>query len=69
MARSEEIEHVVFNPQPLGLGGPPPLERVTSDWQRGGWALLRIVTHHPYESVAVFTRKADVSASSGGEGS
>lgn len=56
---AEEIEHVVFNPQPLGLGGPSALERVTSDWQRGGWALLRVVSHHPYESVAVFTRRTE----------
>jgi len=59
----EEVAHVVFNPRLLDLNGPSPLERVTSDWQRDGWALLRIVAHHPYESVAVFTRKVNVSSS------
>lgn len=67
---SEEIKHVAFNPRQLGLGEQSALERVASDWQRDGWALLRVVPHHPYESIAVFTRKADVSGSSeeGGRG-
>lgn len=55
----EEIEHVAFNPRQLGLDGQSALERVVSDWQRGGWALLRVVPHHPYESVAVFTRRTE----------
>lgn len=58
----EEIEHVAFNPRQLGLSGQSALERVVSDWQRGGWALLRVVPHHPYESIAVFTRKANISS-------
>jgi hypothetical protein len=50
-----EVSHVVFDPMPLGLGFSP-LERITNEWERGGWALLRVVPVHQREAVAVFTR-------------
>ena len=58
VSETSEVAHVSFNPHPLPLG-ESPLSRVVSDWERGGWRLVRIVPHHEYESIAVFERHKD----------
>jgi hypothetical protein len=49
--RGMAITHVPFNPM-LTLS----LDKICADWERGGWALVRVVSWRAFEFVAVFER-------------
>lgn len=50
-----EVNHVAFNPTTLSLTFSP-LQNICSEYERGGWSLVRVVPVHQYESIAVFER-------------
>jgi hypothetical protein len=54
-----EIKHVIFNPMTTTLF-VGPLDSILKREESEGWTLDKIISHHQYESVAVFSRNIEV---------